>query len=139
MILIACVDQKNGMAFSGRRQTKDREVRRRILEEAYPGKIIMSPACAAQFQEDGQNRILCRTNPMGSAPEGSRCMIETEQASLYADRVEQIILYRWNTVYPADVYFDLPLETEWDIISRFVFDGFSHPDIVQETFVRRKN
>ena len=138
MILIACVDQKNGMTLNGRRQTNDRAVRRLILKEAYPKKIIMAPSCATQFNKREQRWILCRANPMESASEGSYCMIETEQASSYVDRIERIVLYRWNTVYPADVFFDLPLHMEWDLISQVMFDGFSHPDVVQEIYIRRK-
>lgn len=137
MIVIACVDKQNGMSFYGRRPTKDRVVQERILQDAYPGKVIMSRRCAAGFPEKSQPHIICRDSPMEAALDGY-CMIETENASSSASRIEKVILYRWDTVYPADVYFNLPLDTGWELESETYFDGYSHPNVRREVYVRKE-
>lgn len=63
-------------------------------------------------------------------------MNESGKASLSASRIEKVILYRWNTVYPADVYFDLPLDERWKLESETYFDGYSHLDVRREVYVR---
>lgn len=136
MILVACVDRKNGMSFYGRRQTKDRVVQERILQDAYPGKVAMSRRCAAGFPAEFQPHIICRDNPMETAS-GQFCMIGAEKASQYADQIEKVILYRWDTVYPADACFDLPLDDGWELESETYFDGHSHPDVRREVYVRK--
>ena len=53
------------------------------------------------------------------------------------ERVEELVLYRWNRDYPADVYLD------WDL-SRFQvsglreFPGTSHPNITRTIYVRKE-
>lgn len=136
MIIIACVDKQNGMSFYGRRQTKDRVVQGRILQDAYPGKVTMSRHCAAGFPEKCRPHIICRDDPMEVGD--GYCMIETEKASSSASRIEKVILYRWDTVYPADVYFDLPLDNGWELESETYFDGYSHPDVRREVYVRKE-
>ena len=42
MILMACVDGRNGMAFNCRRQSRDRAVCARILEDAAGRRLWMS-------------------------------------------------------------------------------------------------
>ena len=45
MQLIVCLDEQNGMLFNHRRKTKDREVRRRILE-SLTGNRLWRAVCS---------------------------------------------------------------------------------------------
>ena len=49
MVLIVCVDDRNGMMFHKRRQSQDRILRKRILERAGRQRIWMSQDTAKQF------------------------------------------------------------------------------------------
>ena len=49
MILMACVDGRNGMAFNCRRQSRDRAVRADLLAEAGEARLWVSGATARQF------------------------------------------------------------------------------------------
>ena len=49
MILIVCVDNKNGMLFNRRRQSQDRMLRTRILEMTAQSRLWMNTYSAKQF------------------------------------------------------------------------------------------
>ena len=49
MILIACVDGRNGMAFNRRRQSRDRAVRADLLAEIGERPLWVNAATARQF------------------------------------------------------------------------------------------
>jgi hypothetical protein len=50
------------------------------------------------------------------------------------EKIKEIIVYKWNRVYPADVEFEMPagfvLESSTD------FTGFSHEQITKEIYRR---
>lgn len=52
----------------------------------------------------------------------------------FAGRVERVVLYRWDRAYPADLYWDLPLEG-WTLARREEFPGFSHEIIAKEVYI----
>lgn len=66
MILMACVDGRNGMAFNCRRQSRDRAVRADLLAEAGEARLWVSGATARQFPAEEQSR-LCATAYAGSS------------------------------------------------------------------------
>ena len=57
MILMACVDGRNGMAFNCRRQSRDRAVRADLLAEAGEARLWVSGATARQFPAEEQSRL----------------------------------------------------------------------------------
>ena len=85
MRLIACVDDRDGMAFHQRRQSRDR--------------VVRSPAP-------------------------------------WLDRLEEVRLYRWGRVYPADVWLGLDLADGWALVSQEQFPGWSHDTITKEVYRR---
>ena len=53
------------------------------------------------------------------------------------DRLEALIVYRWNRTYPADVYLDLdPAAEEFVLEQQSEFSGTSHPCITREIYRR---
>ena len=49
MIVIVCVDQRNGLAFNGRRQSRDRMVAADILKESAGRRLWMTPSSLRLF------------------------------------------------------------------------------------------
>lgn len=129
MILIVCVDNKNGMMFNNRRQSRDRILIERIKSITAGKKLWMNAYSAPLFDggicidEDFQNK----------AAEGEFCFTENEKP--LADKIERIILYKWNRDYPADMYFDLDL-SGWRLIASKDFKGYSHEKITEEIYVK---
>ena len=55
----------------------------------------------------------------------------------YKERIKKIILFKWNRIYPADMYFDIPLvENEWKLTYVDEFEGNSHEKITMEEWKR---
>lgn len=55
----------------------------------------------------------------------------------YKERIKEIILFKWNRIYPADMYFDIPLvENEWKLTYVDEFEGNSHEKITMEEWKR---
>lgn len=134
MILIACVDDNLGMAFNRRRQSQDRELRRRLLERTGDSPIWMRPYSARQF-DGAEDRVRADEDFLTKAGPGAFCFVELDSPAPWADRIEQVMLYRWNRSYPSDLRFDLNLEG-WRFESRTEFPGFSHEQITEEIYTR---
>ena len=54
------------------------------------------------------------------------------------DRVEKIILYKWNRHYHADHYFDISLLDGWVLNDIVDFKGSSHEKITREVYQNEK-
>lgn len=134
MILIVCIDKKNGMMFNKRRQSQDRVVREKILEHASGSKLWMSTYSAKQFTEGGDFIVddACGTK----AGEGEYCFVEDKDFSL--EQCEQVILYHWNRQYPGDKFFKEDLKASgYRKVSETEFAGYSHEKITEEIYSRK--
>ena len=127
MILIACVDNAFGMSFGGRRQSKDAALRERLLELA-GGRLRMSPYSAKQFDAG----IYSGEDYLSGAAQGDWVFVEDDAYLSFADRIEQIILFRWNRDYPANLWFKFP--GQWTLARTEDFPGKSHETITQEVY-----
>ena len=50
MNIAVCLDDKNGMLFCGRRQSKDQYLRQQLLERSKPNALWMNGFSAKQFE-----------------------------------------------------------------------------------------
>ena len=53
----------------------------------------------------------------------------------YIDYIYELILIRWNRIYPADFYFKIDMG-EWNLVNKEEFIGSSHERITWEDYVR---
>lgn len=138
MYLIYCVDDKGGISFAGRRQSRDRVVRAEMLAMAAGKKLWMSPASRRQFTEPEAGVVVCVDEDfLARAAAGELCFVEDRSARPWLDRAEGFILYRWNRVYPADLYLDVqPLAEGFRLAETVEFPGYSHEKITKEVYVR---
>lgn len=131
--MIACVDGRNGMAFHNRRQSQDRLARWDILKEAGRAPLWVNAVTARQFTDGQQSRLRIDEAFLDRAGSGEFCFVEDRSVKPYETRIEQVILYRWNRAYPADLYWDLPLDG-WTLERREEFPGYSHKIITKEVY-----
>lgn len=130
MKLIFCLDDRNGMMFNRRRQSQDRELRKRILETLDGKTLVASPYSAKQFVEGGN--ILISENPQKEA-HGNVYFVEDLPFSL--EGVKEITVYRWNRHYPSDVKFTVDLTSNGFILDTvYEFQGNSHEKITEEKY-----
>lgn len=124
MTLIVCVDDKMGMAFNKRRQSRDSEVIKDISSLGL--SLYMHERSAALFEG-----VEIKT---ASSDECDAYFLEFAAPSTLNTHFERIILYRWNRHYPSDTRFDIPLDN-YRSSEVFEFAGSSHENITRETFV----
>lgn len=135
MTLIVCVDDRLGMLFNHRRQSKDQALRADMLELTKNRKLWMNGYSAAQFEENAGNICVYEAFLDKAAPKDF-CFVENADIAQYAHLASSVILYRWNRVYPADLCFPVELfEDRWHLESRVDFPGTSHETITREVYV----
>lgn len=137
MKLIVCVDDRMGVMFNHRRQSKDAKVREDILSMLGEGKrLFVSPYTAKQFLPEEQERLYISENFLLEAGEEDICFVEEKESSEVADKIESIVLYRWNRHYPSDRYLTLDLSM-YELISSLDFVGSSHPEMLKEQYQKK--
>lgn len=132
MNIIVCLDDNLGMLFDKRRQSRDR----RVLEDI---KKFTNEVLISSFSENLFSEFSCKTivddRFLEKAPHNAYCFVEADKVSPYINKVEQIIVYKWNRKYPSDFKFDVSLES-WKMIEQKEFVGFSHEKITKEVYVK---
>lgn len=142
MKIIVCADPKNGLLFNRRRQSQDRELRKRILSIIGDEKLYLSAYSAGQFTEASwQDRLVICEDPQDAAAAGAAWYFAEGQSLQAAagegGAAEAVIVYRWDKVYPADTCLDLPLaDGVWQLSAAAEFAGYSHEKITEEIYLR---
>ena len=130
MHLIVCVDQNNGMSFNRRRQSRDRTVPEDVMKMAQGATVRMEEVSASLFS--AYRGIMVSGDFLEAAQAGDYCFAERLPLP---EAPETLILYRWNRVYPADVFLPYDLR-EWTLRARSEFPGYSHECITKEVYTR---
>lgn len=138
MIVIACIDERNGMMFHRRRQSRDSAVCNDILKECEGHKFYMTAYSKGLFEETDHAEIWVSEDMMRQAGSEDICFVEDTEIRGHEKDIRELILYQWNRHYPADTYFPLELsEEEWALERRTEFQGSSHERITKEVYKRR--
>lgn len=134
MTLILCLDNQNGMAFNGRRQSADRVLRSRMLQHTSGQRLWMSAYSAAQF-DPTPGILVADDDFLFNVGAEDACFAEIQNPSAHIKKFDKLIIYRWNKHYPADMYFDISLVNEkWKLSARSEFVGSSHACIIEEIY-----
>ncbi len=133
MIAILCVDNNNGMMFCRRRQSQDRLLREHVIHLIGLHKLWMNSYSKTQFINTDSAQILIDDNFLEKALHGDYCFVEDMDISQYTEKLEKIILFHWNRLYPADMFFTLDL-SEWTLEEKEDFTGHSHEKITKEVY-----
>lgn len=136
MIIILAVDDKGGMLFNGRRQSQDRVLKERILNMTKDSCLWMNQYTAKLFATmDNIQNLAVDEEFLTKAGSGEYCFIENVPTAPYLDKIEKVILYKWNRTYPGDLYFDIDLsERSWKLETTEEFQGSSHERITEEIY-----
>lgn len=128
---IICIEDNGGMLLFGKRLSKDRVLRQRILELTAEGTLWMSTYSAKQFEEGG--RFAADDGYLQKAAATDYVFVEDGDFSL--DDCDELVLYRWNRRYPADRFFAADL-AGFALASTREFAGYSHETITEEIYRR---
>lgn len=132
MQIVMCLDDRNGIAFNGRRLSSDCIVCQRIIETK-TGKIWMNSKSAKLFAEYS---ICVDEDFLNCADQSDTCFVEDLDFLSQLSRVTTITVYRWNRHYPSDVKLPSSVLDDWTLIASNDFRGNSHDMITEEKYVK---
>ena len=64
--------------------------------------------------------------------------METVDPGNYKERTEELILFCWNRIYPAQLFMTLDL-SEWKQTEELEFEGTSHEKITMKKYIPYQN
>ena len=127
MIVITCLDQKNGMMFNHRRQSQDSVLREHVAKLVANLPLWMNHYSASQFD----------TESIPNLKIVDAFLQEDAPLAPFEKWIERIAIFRWDRTYPADRYFDLQLGSgQWHLVGTSEFAGHSHDLITMEVYER---
>ena len=134
MIVILCLDDKKGMMFNNRRQSKDKFVIQDILKLVDGKKPFISSYSESLFQ-GLESKLIIDDNFLNNAAEEDYRFVENNNLKDFSEKIEKIIVYKWNRIYPSDLKLEITIQ-DWNLIGRFEFVGNSHDKITREVYVK---
>lgn len=129
MTIILCLDDKNGLSFNNRRQSRDRILIEDIMQN---DNVYILERSACLFAEYSVNKV----NDVSDLPNDAVYFHEITDPKDILDQFDTIIIYRWNRHYPSDVKFDFTMN-DYEKIYEEEFVGFSHDKITKEVYNKR--
>ena len=136
MRIIVCLDDRNGMLFNKRRQSKDSLLRKEMLALCKNDGLWMNEYSAKQF-ESLPEFVTVHDKFLEMARDNGSCFVENIDVLPIADKIDSLVIYRWNRCYPGDVYFPTKEIIEGKrLVSKRDFAGSSHDKITEEIYER---
>ena len=132
MILIVCLDDRNGMLFNNRRQSRDACLIRDMLAFT-AGKKLWVDGYSAKLFDEASDPIVVSDDPLHDAPADGFCF--AEKGDISSAEIHQLVVYRWNRSYPADVKFPAEILEKGKLQSSVEFPGSSHERITREVYI----
>ena len=135
MKVIVCVDKEMGMAFLGRRQSRDRVLTQDLINDLIGSELYIHPKTLKVFESFDTDFLKVSESPLTECD--STCFVELESPLPVIERVDTLVIYHWNTDYPSTVKLGFtPKEVGFKLSSKNDFKGYSHDKITKEVWVR---
>ena len=131
MIAILCLDDNLGMMFNNRRQSRDAELIKKVTELTKDSVLWVSNYSSYLFSES--SNVLIDEDFPSKASTFDFCFIEYKNPSIFEEKIEKIIIFRWNRSYPYDTVFDIDL-SQWELVNSTDFADKSHEKISMEVY-----
>jgi len=133
MIVMVCVDDSLGMLFNNRRQSRDKVLINKIIEMSNISKLWINEFSRPLFDSFESQIMLINDDFLDVADKGDYCFVENRSLSPHIDKIEKLVVFKWNREYPSDFSLDIDL-SQWSLISTTDFKGNSHEKITMEVY-----
>lgn len=135
MKIIVCLDDLQGMAFGGKRQSRDRVVTADIATTTKGKKLYADEYSLPLLREGGAE---CESaDSCNCFGKEDYLFLEIRSPAEYVKSAEEIVVYRWNRRYPADIFFGIELLAEgFKLCEVEDIVGYSHEKISKEIYVK---
>ena len=127
MTIYVCLDDRNGMLFNKRRQSRAIKVLEDIRKSA---DVLTIDAFSEKLIQEAEIPYVLAPEEL---PEDAHFFAEARDLSDLLPRASKLVIYRWNRHYPADVRFEGDLSA-FRLESREEFPGKSHDTITKEVY-----
>ena len=134
MKLIVCLSDDNGMMFNHRRQSRDRVLIADMLQHVGTAPLWVTPYSAPLFPEDCAS-LQVVPDPAKVAGENDYCFVEDAPLPQGLENVNELLIYRWNRLYPSDVFFTCDTSA-FCLAKSDEFVGSSHDNITKEIWTK---
>ena len=136
MNVIVCLDDRDGMMFNRRRQSRDGALLADVAALTEGACLRAAPYSEKLLREHGMSPVIGE-DFLALAEKGDWCFLEDRALSHYRKKTERLVIYRWNRHYPSDLTFDLlPEQDGFRLTARVEFAGSSHETVTKEIFER---
>ena len=136
MKLILCVDDRYGLLFNHRRQSRDREVTADIIAECIGRRLLIEDYSQILFKDIRHELIVVSYDISEEAEKDDCCFIERKPDDILIEKADELILYFWNRKYPKTASFKFDNDM-WEPVSEIEFRGRSHDKITKRRYRKR--
>ena len=134
MNVIICLDDNNGMLFNNRRQSRDKAVLSDAFKCLQGERLHITPFSEGLMADYSDSVAVC--DDASSIENGQWLFCESIDLTQLSDKIEKLVVYRWNRVYPADLRCELDFSL-FSLVDEVELEGNSHPVITKQAFVKR--
>ncbi len=135
MKIIVCLDDKDGMLFNNRRQSRDKVLLAEIMENLGDEMLVVSPFSQALFSQYS-DKITVVEDFLNNASAESICFAENCSFSDSIEKISRVTVYRWNRVYPTDFKCDIDFSL-FKVVGKREFAGNSHEKITKIDYIKK--
>lgn len=137
MNIIVCLDDKNGMMFNKRRQSQDKILRSDIKKLVENKNLYMNNYSYKLYKDIDDGNIKVSEDFLEQCKDNNFCLVEDKSLNNYISKINTLVIYNWNRIYPADFHFDMNLNNDsWELIKEDEFQGSSHEKITKRIYRR---
>ena len=136
MKIIVCLDNSDGMLFNNRRQSRDQKIIDDIENFIMDDFLFMTPFSWSLLENTNIN--LAVGDNFSNQDTDDYCFVENQHLKVLEDKIDEIVIYKWNRNYPADFYFDIDYKKDFKLIHSEDFEGNSHDLITKEIYKKWK-
>ena len=129
MTLYICLDDRNGLQFNKRRQSRDKALLEDIRSQL-SGALLIEPFSEKLIREAEIPYVL----PPETAED---YFAENIPSGEILEKTSRIVIYRWNRHYPSDLRWEPDLTAMGYLLKETTqFPGTSHETITREVYER---
>ncbi len=136
MTVVVCLDERGGMVFNRRRQSRDRVLIDDLVKMS-EGKVLYIAEYSKPLFEAHAGSFTVAEDMLQIAERNDFCFLELGELAPVAERIERLVIYHWNRHYPSDTYLDVtPESLGMRLCESTEFKGSSHEKISKEIYVK---
>ena len=120
-----------GLLFNNRRVSRDKLLIEDVIKETKDRTLYINEFSTDLFEDN----IIIDDEFLIKAKEDEYCFVENVLLKSYEDKIQSLIVYKWNRDYPSDFKLDIDISM-WKLIRQEEFSGNSHLVITKEEYIK---